>query len=170
MVTVGDIKIINRRKESGKPADGFAAVDNPDRVCNSVVGHKVINRLVRSLPTLNDCGNFAFGAVGEENRTCVGVAVINMVDSVRLLVRSCQLMLFDDAVNIIVNRNTADKTRLASAVHYLTVNIEIIVFVLLADSVADKLIEIFSCFEINLLRIEVGSFGQIYFSLVNMKK
>ena len=41
--------------------------------------------------------------VGEEYRACVCVAGVNVVDSVLLLVSSCQLVLFDAVFDIIVD-------------------------------------------------------------------
>ena len=111
MVTVGDIERINGSKLVRYSLDCFGAVDYPYCVLYAL-GDKVIDGSVSRFPILNSLADELVGAVCKEDRTRVCVAVINVVDSVGFLVCSCELVLLDNVVDVVVDCGAADKTGL----------------------------------------------------------
>ena len=59
----------------------------------------------------------------QKDGACVRIQCIDMTDTVLLLIRPGQFMLFDDIIFIIVNRCAADEAGLRPAIHDLPVNI-----------------------------------------------
>ena len=108
-----------------------------------------------ALPVGNGLADKVVFAVGEENRTGVCVAVINVVNSVLFLVRTGELVLFDNAVYVVVNAGAADKTCLRPAVHDLSVDVKAVLFVLPAVAVICECVKVFACLEVNLFVIRI---------------
>lgn len=92
-MTVRDIERIDAREERRKFLYRLGAVDDPDCL-GDAVGDEIIDRLMLRLPRLDDIADRGVVSVGQENRSCVRVAIIDMIYSVLLLVGAGQLMLF----------------------------------------------------------------------------
>ena len=168
-MTVSDIERIDAREERRKFLYRLGAVNDPDRL-GDAVGDKIVDRLMLRLPRLDDIADRGVVSVGQENRSCVRVAIIDMIYSVLLLVGAGQLMFLYDIVHIVVYRHAADETRLASAVHYLTVYVHAIRLVLLADTVGFELFEILRRLVVDSFGIELRADGQIDLRLVDMEE
>lgn len=129
-----------------------------------------MNRGVIIFPIRNYGGDIALRAIGQEYRAGVGVAVVDVIYPVRFLIGAGQLVLLDDVVDVVVDGYAADKAGLAPAVHYLAVDVEAGVLILLAYAVAHELVEILSRLEVDLLGVEVGARGQVDLRLVDVQK
>ena len=79
-------------------------------------------------------------------------------------------MLFDDVIQIIINRCTAYNSNLNSAVHNLPVNIKTRRFILNHCTCIFKCLQIFLCLLIHFIRIFICAERQINLCPVNMKK
>ena len=88
MMTVGNVKRLDLSKLIRDSLDCVGIVDNPNRVFNTL-GDEIVNRSMVLLPSLNGLAYECVRAVCKEYRACVGVAIVNVVDSVRLANAVC---------------------------------------------------------------------------------
>ena len=170
VVTVGDVEVVDSAEERSDAGVCLGAVDDPNGVGDAVLGHEIIDGGVIIFPIRNYGGDIALRAIGQEYRAGVGIAVVDVIYPVRFLIGTGQLVLLDDVVDIVVDGYAADKAGLAPAVHYLAVDVETGVLILLAYAVAHELVEILPRLEVDLLGVEVGARGQVDLRLVDVQK
>ena len=90
-MTVRDIERIDAREERRKFLYRLGAVNDPDRL-GDAVGDKIVDRLMLRLPRLDDIADRGVVSVGQENRSCVRVAIFILSCSLSARVSSCFFM------------------------------------------------------------------------------
>ena len=167
-MTVGNIHCLNIRKKHGDFYNKLFIAYHPNSLPYAVC-RKIIFRLIFAYIGIHYAVNTLAVSVCQKNRSCICVAGINMINPVLFLFLQGVLVLFDNIIHIVINRSTAYYACLASAVHYLTVNIKAGAFIL-KHCLVLKLFQIISRPVVNLLRILVNAQGKIYFRPVDMQK
>ena len=92
-------------------------------MAHAVLRNKIVNRLLACFAL----DNFVQGVavlVAKEYRTCVRGAGVNVIDTVNFLVSAGKLVLLYPVFKIVINRGTADNSRLGLLTHNLAVEIE----------------------------------------------
>ena len=169
-MAVGDVKAFHVGERRFQRFADRRVVNDPNGVADAVVGHKIIDRGVALLPGGNgglDGGAFA---ISEKDRPGVCVAVVYMVHAVLFFVGAGELVLFDHAVQIIVDAGAADKTGLAAAVHDLAVDIKAGGRVLGAHAALLQRVKVFARLAVNGLVIGVDVGRKVDLGLVHMQK
>lgn len=112
-MSVCNINITNIRKSLFYSCNIIIFCNLPYYVMYTVNRCKIIYRRF-ILYFFNNFINDIIGTISKKYRTCLSITCINMLNSVYFLIFSCILMLFNNSVNIIVNRCTANNTGLVN--------------------------------------------------------
>ena len=124
VMAIGDIEIGDGGKAVGDLLDHRGIIDRPQDVGDAVRRLEVIGGLVELDPLVDQLRQPGMAAIGQEDRLGVGVADIEMVDAVELLVLAGELMPLDRPVLVLVDRDPADNAGLDPAPHHLAVDAE----------------------------------------------
>ena len=106
----------------------------------------------------------------QKDRACIGIADIHVMDSVLLFVFSCQLMLLNHAIHIVVNGADTYNSCLGFSFPDQFIQIIIRFFILYQRSLCLKTIQIFLCFLIDFCIIKISLRIQIHFRSVYMEE
>ena len=142
MVSVSDVHSRDLcREEFDEAVDGGFVVDGPEAVSEAVfLGDEVIDRFLVAYDVVNDSVNLVHCRVCEEHRLHVGVGDSDVFHAVFFLVLTCQLMFFDDLVDVVLAPSACYNTILPvgvflGRVHALSVDIKFLFFILDEPSV-----------------------------------
>ena len=103
--------------------------------------------------------------IGKEHRLDVGIVHTHMFHAVFLLVATCELVLLDDAIQIVRHVSTHHQSVLRLAVHGLRIDVVILLLVLHQPTLVLKHLEILDSFLVNTRVVLVGARLEIDFRL-----
>ncbi len=110
------------------------------------------------------------GAVDEEHRAGLGVQCFDVTESVLLLFHACQLVLFDEVVEVVLATGESDETDLAVQAHDLAIKVEGRLAVLLKPALGDEAKKIRPASGIDDRVVGVRSGWQLDFRLADAEK
>ena len=117
---------------------------------------------------VDDLINLINVTVCEENISGLGTGGFNMVDAILFLFGSCEFVLFDKPRFVILDGASANKSGLAAAIHYKTVNVIAGLVFVKQNFAAYKRIQVFFCFLVNFFTMNIDGFGQVDFAFSDM--
>ena len=148
----------------------FLFIHDPYPMCNFIFRSKIIYRFMAVFPVFHQYKKFFRISAGKKDRACIGIADIHVMDSVLLFVFSCQLMLLNHAIHIIIDRADAHDSCLGFSLPDQFIQIIIRFFILYQRSLCLKTIQIFLCFLIDFCIIKISLRIQIHFRSVYMEE
>ena len=170
MVSVCNIDRWNFSEKLPDLLNFLLIVYDPDSVCDLILLGEIIHRSMLHLPALHQGKKLCRITACQKDRACIGITDIHMVNSVLLLVLSCQLMLFNDAVYIVVDGTDAYDSCLGFSLADQLIEIVVRFLVLDQCSLFLESVQIFSGFLINFWIIKVCHRIQIHLCSVYMEK
>ena len=99
--------------------------------------------------------------IGKEYRFDVGIVHADMLHAVFLLVATCQLVLLDVALHVVIRMCTDNKTILRLALHGLSVDVIVLLVVLHQPSIILELLEVFSSFLVDARVVLRGAYREV---------
>ena len=139
-------------------------------VTKTIFSHKIVVSFLIFHYRINDGVNFRNSAIREENRFDIGIQVTGQNHAVFFLVRTSQLMFFDDAPVVIFARGSANNSILRAAIHGLCINVVFGFFVLNQPVFLLKALEILNRFQVNCFRMNIGSLRAVDFGTGDVKQ
>src|ERR1043165_7031600 len=113
---------------------------------------------------------FCNGPISKENRLIVEAAVTNMVLAILFLIRSCQLMFFDNVIHVIINGRAPDDAILLSAIHGLLIDVVTFLVIGKEYAILQHFVEIGFTLLVNFRRVMIEIIRKIYFRFDDMIK
>ena len=108
--------------------------------------------------------------VGEEDRLEVRVVDADVLHAVLFLVAARQLVLLDDAVHVVLNSSSHNKTELRLAVHRLRIDVIHLLAVLLEPALVLELLEVLGSLLIDARVVLACANGEVYLRLDDVIK
>ena len=168
MMPIGNVESGHLGKLLGNGINVLLLVYNPEGMAETVTrSDKVVYRFPRCI-TGNDGIQCSVIGIGKEYGLNVGIVHADMLHTVLLFITTSQLVLLDNAVHIIGNIGTDNKTVLCLAVHGLGIDVIVFFIVLHQPAFLLEHTEVLCSFLINTFVMLIRTDGKIYFRLDNM--
>ena len=155
--------------------DSGLVVDDPEAVAEAVfLGDEVIDGLLGGDTSHNlvDAGD---GGIGEEDGLHIGVGDADVFHAVLFLVLAGELVFLDDLVDVVLAVGAGDDAVLpfgvgGGGVHALGVDVEFLFLILDQPAEVFEQVVVLHHLEIDFGRVFVGAFGEVDFSLGDVKQ
>ena len=154
---------------------GGLVVDNPEAVPKAIfLGDEVIDGFLGG-DAGNDLVDAGHGGVGEENGFHVGIGYTHVFHAVFLFVLAGELVFLDDFVHVVLTVCAGHNAVLPfgvgiGGVHALGIYVELLLLVLDKPAKVFEQVVVLHHLEVDLGRMFVGAFGQVYLGFGNVKK
>ena len=168
MMPIGNVEGGHLGKLLGYGINVLLLVYNPKGMTETITrSDKVVYRFPDCI-TGNDGIQRSVIGIGKEYGLNVGIVHADMLHTVLLFITTSQLVLLDNAVHIIGNIGTDNKTVLCLAVHGLGIDVIVFFIVLHQPAFLLEHTEVLCSFLINTFVMLIRTDGKIYFRLDNM--
>ena len=136
--------------------------DHPELMAEAVDGgNEVVLRLSGGI-THDEVVEHSVVGIGEEHGLDVGIVHTDVLHAIFLLVTSCQLVLLDASLNVVVHECPHHETILRLALHGLCVNIIMFLFILHQPAAVLELLEVLSSLFIDTRVIFARAHREVY--------
>ncbi|OPZ62392.1 MAG: hypothetical protein BWY86_00413 [Candidatus Aminicenantes bacterium ADurb.Bin508] len=169
MVAVGDVEEGDGGEERDDLLLNRLVLDDPKGVDNAVWGGEVVLGSLLAL-RYEDGIQVLPAAVGEEDRSGLGVEGDDVAGPVDLLVFPGELVLLDDVLLVIFHRGACDETCLDVVAHLLPVNVDVLLFVGNEDPFVYEAAEVFGRLGVDAVIVEVDTRVQVDLGLGDVKE
>src|SRR5690242_6143985 len=171
MMTIGNVSgIYFSLKYFCDPVYYFFVAHHPHAVLNSFFSSKIIRSVFCALPFLHYFIRLFIVPESKKNISGLSAGGLDMIDAILFFFWPCQFMFFDQAFFIISYRTTTNQSGLRLIIHCKLVDIITRFAFAKNNRPADKCIQVFFCFVINFLAVNVGTRRKINLASSNMKK
>ena len=149
MVSVSNIKGVHRAKLTSDGGNVVSVVNDPQGVAEAIdIGYEIKFGLTLSNAVDESHQN---GVVfeGEKSRTYVGIGGKEMLHAIIFLVATCEFVLFDETIVVVVNMSGEHDAVLGVPVHRLGIEVIARLLILYEPTLFDEMGELSLSFGIN---------------------
>ena len=150
--------------------DGSRIVHDPHSMTNTVLRGKIVNRRIRSFPAFDHVVDKPHALIGQENISCLSADRGHMMDAICFFLGACKLMFFDGPFVVVIYGASTDQSGLFPAIHHQAVDIIARGVFFDQDAFFDKGLQVFLCFIIDFLGMDIYIQRKIDFLFRNMQK
>ena len=169
MMSIGNVECGDFRELGFDQPDTFSVANGPRAVAHAVLAGEIHIRW-RGEALCHELVQVCCRPVGQEHRAGLGIESLHVTDTVVLLVRACELVPFDDSIQIFLAAGRGHESGLAVAAHDLAIEIETGLGLLPQGAFRDQPVKVLPPLGVDFRRVRVGSRRQIDLRLADVQK